>query len=879
MTDLKLRSWRRSTLYDSAQGPLVDGRFEVSIPLTLQNTIDNQDSVSDDIKVVLASAKDVEPLNDSDVLAVAPTKGSRGAETTKAAHIEFRDSDLPWRYSPKLESGGRVTPWMALLVGTSDEITVADNTVLVELAVLNDHDLTQSDRWAHVDESEGRNISRLLSPRQLLPQKNYLACLIPTFDDNGNRSWTVPEQNPMALPLLYFWRFSTDEAGDFISLATQLAPRIAPAELGQTQLSYDRVDPHETLPTYGAMAPVGVVESPVSDAVHDDLDQYLDILGNDEDGRPIIGLPDYGRDWIAPGATTTWSERMNHDPRYRVAGGLGRKAGIQLQQKISDEAVKQAGDIDLSHRLIANASFGVSTTQSLFSRRLPSDEMSRLWLLGPASRKVATKDGSVFDRLSASHRPAPATLFSSSAARRLFRSGGVLGRRSGRKFLNPADILRQSNVCLSPPPKAPEGLPHADHLIDFDQVIKQNEKNRTDYQPLIRHLKDLDLGGLPLQIKMQVKNVQEQLITLANSHLDLPFSGLVDLLNLFETKNHHHSTPFRERLTNQLKSFDHLADGKDLSILGTKLNKEPAAPPCQTSDLSVLSKGLVNAFDPLSTQSGVLKRIGQKILGLSGPTLRPLRYCPEIDLPLWRWIRDQASDWLIPGAQALKPNDVTALATNPRFVDAFMLGVNRQALAEFRWRNIRVSARCTPLKRFWDLLEPDSGQPLDTITPIRTWTESSELGSLTHQPENAGVTDLVLVFKSPLFERYPGTIVYLLEAPTTAAGDPDFTKAHLDIDKPKVFPSFQGKFGKDVTFYGFDISPAECSRYWAVLEEAVTGFRFRTVTASTWSNTRKTAFNNARGGNNVSGAVYSRDTFDDPVRALIQGSTLIPEDV
>ncbi len=36
------------------------------------------------------------------------------AETTKCTHVDFRDPDLPWRYTPEPGRGDRLRPWLAL---------------------------------------------------------------------------------------------------------------------------------------------------------------------------------------------------------------------------------------------------------------------------------------------------------------------------------------------------------------------------------------------------------------------------------------------------------------------------------------------------------------------------------------------------------------------------------------------------------------------------------------------------------------------------------------------------------------------------------------------------------------------------------------------
>jgi hypothetical protein len=588
----------------------------------------------------------------------------------------------------------------------------------------------------------------------------------------------------------------------------------------------------------------------------------------------VIGLPDYGRDWLAAGTAAAWAEALNGDPRFRVAGGLGRKAGIALQDVIAEEAAQQAGALDLGHRLIADASLGLAAARSLFAQRLPGDTLGRLWTLGPGARRVATRQGTVFDRLSRGDRPMPASLVSSSAARRLFRAGSVLGRRARPGAVDPVAILRATNLCPPRVEAAPPGLPHVDRLTRFDEILERSVAGDTDPSALIERLRELDLADCPRDIQERVRRLIEAVIEAARAGGELPYAQLVQLIGIVESKREQ-PEGFLRALAELLESFDLTGDGRDLGDLAGDLVRVPSPRPCAPTDLGALADGLTVAFDPASPQAGAVVRLRERISGLPEPFLQPPRFCPEIDLPLWRWLRDAAPVWLLPGSQAIEPDDVTALATNPRFVDAFMVGVNHQALAELRWRNIRVAARCTPLKRFWDVAEDETGVPIDTIRPVRDWPAASPLGARSHQPLSMGATDLVLVFRSPLFERYPGTVLYLLEA-QLAAGEPDFG-ADPDLTRPKAFPIFQGRLGGDVTFFGFDVSPEDGRNYWAVLEEAAPAYRFRNVAARAWPPERIAAFEAARNDASVDGARYAADTFDDPVRVLIAGTALVAE--
>jgi hypothetical protein len=238
-------------------------------------------------------------------------------------------------------------------------------------------------------------------------------------------------------------------------------------------------------------------------------------------------------------------------------------------------------------------------------------------------------------------------------------------------------------------------------------------------------------------------------------------------------------------------------------------------------------------------------------------------------LPAWKFLRDHAPDWLLPGANALAEDSVVAVQTNPTFVDAFLLGLNTQTLGELRFRNIPIVSGCTPLRQFWARTNPATESYDDDIIGIRNWAANTPLGSVQHQTPAAANADLVLVFRSPIFRRYPHTLVYLTPAPLGAGGQPDWA-AEPDFAN-RLPPSFQGSITPDLTFFGFDLDPALGKTRWVVLEEPPHGVRFFNAPPPGFPLARVTAFNNATDGGTFAGAAFA-----DPFRVLIRGQALIP---
>jgi hypothetical protein len=237
-------------------------------------------------------------------------------------------------------------------------------------------------------------------------------------------------------------------------------------------------------------------------------------------------------------------------------------------------------------------------------------------------------------------------------------------------------------------------------------------------------------------------------------------------------------------------------------------------------------------------------------------------------VPAWRFLRDQAPNWLLPGGGNVERESVIALETNPAFVDAFLVGFNQQVLAELRFRNYPLASRCTPARVFWGRVDAAAGVAIEDAAPVEGWPDSA-LGADDHRPPAAAGKDLVLVFRTQLFHRYPSTLLYVLPAATLADGSPDWD----NVPDPSAarFPTFQGNVTDDTAFFGFDLEAADVASHWIVLEQPPAGYRFRNVVNDAWAPLRKTQFANA-----PDGGQYAAAAFDDPTRVAIRGDALVP---
>jgi hypothetical protein len=135
---------------------------------------------------------------------------------------------------------------------------------------------------------------------------------------------------------------------------------------------------------------------------------------------------------------------------------------------------------------------------------------------------------------------------------------------------------------------------------------------------------------------------------------------------------------------------------------------------------------------------------------------------------------------------------------------------------------------------------------------IRSWPDTDALGTPALAFGGRGA-EAVVAFKTPLFRRYPATVVYLYPAdPTT--WEPPLPGSALTLPDRKD-PTFTGTIGDDITFFGFKVPPEDLKTHWVVLEEPPAGYRFYATAHDTKPET------------NAANIAYNR--FALPVRVLI----------
>lgn len=762
------------------------------------------------LRFAVQGVADVQGLLPGAVVRRVPHPGTFAAEEEQRPYVEFAATDIPWRYSPGPDGQGRVRPWLLLVVGESGDLEVLGDRVTLHAPVLAVHDPQEAALWSHVQRAtsggDPTGVARVLCARKfpaggtLAPDRDHTAALVVPWHADGSPAWNLGGAGPVAVPCLDAWHFRTGPEGGFKDLALALTPAdddpVGTVEvvLGDT-----------TLAVPGALTTVLPDDDPARGLEFGLLEP--ESIG----GRQVVGPPAYGAPWlghervrartaaahvVAP-PQWLWPEQLNADLGRRVVAAVGRQAAVDLQEEIVGAAARvwRAGPVAAS--LLSGLALGLAASDAMWRRRLPADPLARAAVLGPAMGRIPTQDPAGGDGPTlresiarpdrAQRRGYPVSLLGP-VGRRVLRANGTVTR------LARPDATRLDLIAQAAQP-------------EHDVPDRPQDALAAGADPA-----DLDPGHLDTLTHDATEQVGE--------------GSAAEAVRMFAGESGMHGDP-------------------DPHPGPERIEPRPI-------DLEGLSGLLVDLLDPGAPDPPARIRLRDRIDGVDpARMLQPLEDCPDLDLPAWRYLRDRAQYWLLPGAQTLSSGEVVSLRTNPQFVEQFLAGFNQQALAELRWRGHPVRAGCTPLRRFWDRTPTGAGGRRDDVVGLAAWIDAAgDPAGRTGEHPPAGTTPerLVVVIRSELFRRYPATLVSL--AAEAGPGRADLAA--------REWPEFIAALSADLTMFAFATDPAQAAHRWIVVEEVPDGIRFRT------------------GPPAGDGATTAAALLMKPVRVLLKGAETIP---
>jgi hypothetical protein len=503
-------------------------RANVSVGITLTSIAEQT------VNLALYGPGDVVGVDPRMIVRTDPRPLAADVEPNYMPLVEFDPPDFPWMFTPaKADATDKLRPWCVLIVVDLEvvaapvgkagaplpTIDVAATAVATELP-----DLTESWAWAHTQlltdsstniagqlaQSPERNVSRLIAPRRLEPNKRYAACLVPAFDIGVVRglgdlpdparpakaAWDVHAPARTILPVYFHWEFATGPAGDFESLARALTPYKVTGRVGLERMyignagdgmpALDAANPAAYVDMDGALRAPSLSSGTINDipqTVRDALQTTLNAPSKIAQTPPTggatgagtlvspLGPPLYG-EWhakahsITPTAPT-WFREENLDIRARAAAGLGAEVIRANQEELAQACWEQVDKILDANALLSRARLAIEANASAHAKSvvpMPPDRL--LQLSSPLHARVTHIAVTVRSAVRATSLPNattdPALRRLTSAQRPVIknamRRAGIALPASAGARINTAQRLATGALAVDPSGFVPSGI-------------------------------------------------------------------------------------------------------------------------------------------------------------------------------------------------------------------------------------------------------------------------------------------------------------------------------------------------------------------------------------------------------------------------------------
>jgi len=831
-------STRLATEDTGASSPLLtDKPIDPALTLKVSATVGS--AASNQVSMHMLGPADVAGLDPRVVLRTDPPAGAQAFDPSLFAVIEFDVPGLPWMFTPLATSGNRLRPWLALValpiasdgqspldveplrhgrlpvltVNSLDELPPIDDTwawAHAQFATVAGT-VTPSDLTALVRNHPEATLSRLLCPRKLEERTHYVACVVPTFeagrtggledppDQTLNPAWSATATFPLRLPVYYSWEFFTGEARNFEQAVRQLRRADAPAKTGRV---LDASDPGPdgvrdagaaALPLAGALRPEGLqISSYTGPAVagYEQLAQLGEVVTSPSgQPYPVVNVPLYAGKHVGArtvAAAPSWVRELNTDPRHRVAAALGARIVRDNQEALMRSAWEQAGEIEEINRRLRRARLGRAASARVVKRHItPLADVTRLGVLASGFARLALSGvNRTLAALVAGSRIPDLALSSSYTA--LTRPGGRIGRR----FASIPDAVTGVVSGIEAGTVDPDrgGMARPGEIVSLDGVLEVIREARPGTRGGGRLREPRRVTEIDIADAGDVGGPAGEPLTLKGPFA-IPLAGTMAKIGV---------SKLSPRVIADLPGQVFLAVGEGKANV-TAAHKsalaemfkglEPETPSSQPPlDIAGIATQALSAVQP---ESMIVRAVSSRItIPDRAPNVDPLDdvlAAPRFDAALSVDLMRIAPDMLLPGVDDVRPDRVFGVVSNNAFVQALLAGANHEMMRELRWRGFPTDERGTSFHRFWRA-------DIDEIPDLHT-IRAGALGAAV----SGGVSDVVVVIRSSLLSRFPGTQVFAVPGDSTSG------QLKPVFDRPEL-PIFRGQLAPDVSFFGFAFS-------------------------------------------------------------------------
>jgi hypothetical protein len=547
-----------------------------------------------------------------------------------------------------------------------------------------------------------------------------------------------------------------------------------------------------------------------------------DLYQSAGDPDPIIGPPLYGtwhaltqrvlieRDGTPIVPSDNWVHRLNLDPRFRVAAGIGTRVIQDQQEKFMDAAWEQIGKVLEAQKRIWRGQFGLLTSQIWYDRHiLPTVGVSRqqtFLLMAPLNKRVLTAGSTVHFTLSESFvQPA----MTSAALRRMIRPRGRLVRSlpfdATKTPMQLFDRVNAGEVSAAPPKVTPPGVLTPDTAAgllvpaDAPPAVLDWLRRSPGLPWIILLIAILIALLLFFLMPVWIAILAAGAVVAAGLYLYRMLTRWNNALKASEAIKEENQTPeaidalprtpnfvisepgsgFTPRVggadsVEAVRFKQALRDTFELVQIGVTAGRIPLK---RSLDFAQVVNDQLEATLPARTipkriMAGIFlppRVVGDIVQPPAETFVEPMAY-PVIDLPMYEPLKKLSSELFLPNINLIEPNSVTLLQTNQRFIESYMVGLNHEFARELLWREYPTDQRGSTFRQFWDVRSFFNASNLDDevlkeslrdIPPLHVWPKASKLGTHDHREQGQeNEEELVLVIRGELLKRYPNAVIY-----------------------------------------------------------------------------------------------------------------------
>ncbi|HTE44554.1 MAG TPA: hypothetical protein VK636_04855 [Gemmatimonadaceae bacterium] len=748
----------------------------------------------------------------------------------------------------------------------------------------------------------------------------------PPSDAPLNPAWSTSATGDVQLPVYFHWEFSTGPAGDFETLARRLRPATPPNTAGVERMYIGNAgpelpiippaDPSAYLDMDGALraptrssATLAEVPASIQSALRATLDAAAAQAQTGPTATtPAVGPPIYGqwhaRQHTVPTDAPVWLRELNLDPRARVAAGLGAEIERQNQEDFMQWSWEQVGRILEGIRLLSQSRLSMETLVRVHTRHIAALPPDRLFQMAAPLHSRATQ-GAVTIRAKMEQSSLP-NAAGDPALRRLTSAQNPTMRAAVRRAARmapaataaatPARIvpkLATGELDVDPTRFIPSGLVGVRETLDFYTVLGGMTITLDEigmptfilldaydyYRSATTAVGNLPIPGIPVRANITtigiVAEAQVQPTRESVGASTIPGTNLTRALTSMVSG----ATPVVHDVATVSRLQQSIAALAANNIVGAPAITPKFVPFVMPSARDTLVarmnprltvparlQTMINANGvALGMPTGAQLAVQAASPVRVAPTYDRIMAAPELDVPVYSYLAKLDPKRFMPGVGDVPSDSIMLLETNPRFIEALLVGLNSEMNRELLWREFPTDQRGTPFKRFWSW--SDGGAD---IAPIHTWPATNALGSNTRASSGG---QIALMIRGRLLQRYPNTSIFAWRAKAGKLINPP---AASDIRRP----IFAGVLGTDIAFAGFDLTDVELNQgdgWFFVLQEQPTEPRFGfdegsgatppAITAwsdATWDHTATAPGHYLRiTGNPLSGVLHGTGRFVD----------------